>query len=396
MGPWKGQGENVKEGYETTLIPAYGRRRMLGLAEAYRELARSYEKNCTGLPVAGTNRRDELYWKRIMGQRQFVAENLLHMADAVRVLAEENVTYHAPSRKKTHMISNGLKKHGIYLHDIYLLEKKETVQLVLTMHAERTADFTTDDIAEVLSSFFHRTFVSAKENMFFITYEPEVYIFELKPPFRLSTGVASAIKEGEHCSGDNYLLYSPSASEEILAISDGAGSGEEAAADSEHVLELLEKYVDSGFSIAQAGALINGQFLMLCREQNMPTLDACHVDLENGVLRFVKYGAVAGYILRGKSATRIRGGGFPLGFVGKEESGEEEETYDLYEWDSIVMISDGVLECFGGEESFVESLRHTYREDSTEAANYLMRCALQKGRGRVRDDMTILYSTLLY
>lgn len=389
----------VKTGTETALLPAYGRRRILEMAEAYRELAHSYRKTSEKLLYTEeqneerTSRRDRLYRNEHINHHLLMAENLQDMADSMRLLANENITYHTPSQKKTNMIANGLKKHGIFLHDMYLMEKRATLQLVLTMHADRDADLTTEDIAEILSGFFHRAFVSAKENLFFVSYEPEVYVFEMRPPFRLRTGVSTAVKEDEKASGDNTFCYEISGGERICAISDGAGSGEEAYADSEQVLEWLEKYMDSGFGLERAAEIVNSHFITLRREQNMPTLDACRVDLENGTVAFVKYGAPASFIRRGSGVDRIDGSGFPLGFSLQNRRNEIKE-YDLFEWDSIVMISDGVLDCFGSEEDFEYVLRGACQDDPSEAANYLMQSALRAGKGRIRDDMTILFATL--
>jgi len=390
----------VKTGTNTTLLPAYGRRRMLALSEAYSELARSYRKmsECAlgerGSEEECMNRRERFYRSRSINHHLLMAENLQDMAESMRLLANENITYHTPSRKKTVMIKNGLKKHGIFLHDMYLMERGGILQLVLTMHAGRDADFTTEDIAEVLSGFFHRSFISAKENLFFVSYEPEVYVFEMQPPYLLKTGIATAVKESERISGDNTFFYEISGCEQLCAISDGAGSGEEAYADSERVLEWLEKYVDSGFDIERAAELVNGYYISLAKEQNMPTLDACRVDLESATAVFVKYGAPASYIRRGSSVEKVPGGGYPLGFCLQKEQAETVE-YDLFESDSIVMISDGVLECFEKEEEFLSALQGVSVREPKEAASHLMQCALHAGKGRVRDDITILFATLL-
>lgn len=390
----------MRTGTQTPLLPAYGRRRMLELSEAYGELARSYRRMSEGVPeesIGGKecgNRREKFYRSKSMNHHLLMAENLQDMAESMRLLANENITYHTPSRKKTAMIKNGLKKHGIFLHDMYLMEKRGILQLVMTLHAGRDADFTTEDIAEVLSGFFHRSFLSAKENLFFVSYEPEVYVFEMQPPYLLKTGIATAVKESEKISGDNTFFYEISGTEQLCAISDGAGSGEEAYADSEQVLEWLEKYVDSGFEIERAAELVNGYYLSLAKEQNMPTLDACRVDLESATAVFVKYGAPASYIRRGRNVEKIPGGGYPLGFCLSRNQACATE-YELIEADSIVMISDGVLECFEEEEEFLTALQGASGSDPKEAASYLMQCALHAGKGRVRDDITILFATLL-
>ena len=126
----------------------------------------------------------------------------------------------------------------------------------------------------------------------------------------------------------------------------------------------------------------------------MPTLDACVVNLESATAFFIKYGAPASYIRRGSSVEKIPGGGYPLGFCLNKGKAAATE-YDLIEEDSIVMISDGVLECFEREEDFLRALQGATGSDPKEAANYLMQCALHAGKGRVRDDITILFATLL-
>lgn len=390
----------MRTGTETTLLPAYGRRRMLELAEAYGELARSYRRMSenafreNGSENECSNRRERFYRSKSINHHLLMAENLQDMAESMRLLANENITYHTPSHKKTVMIRNGLKKHGIFMHDMYLMERRGIMQLVMTLQAGRDADFTTEDIAEVLSGFFHRSFISAKENLFFVSYEPEVYVFEIQPPYQLKTGIATAVKESEKISGDNTFFYEISGSEQLCAISDGAGSGEEAYSDSEQVLEWMEKYVDSGFDAKRAAELVNGYYISLAKEQNMPTLDACVVNLESATAFFIKYGAPASYIRRGSSVEKIPGGGYPLGFcLNKGKTAATE--YDLIEEDSIVMISDGVLECFEREEDFLRALQGATGSDPKEAANYLMQCALHAGKGRVRDDITILFATLL-
>ena len=101
----------VKTGTETALLPAYGRRRILEMAEAYRELAHSYRKTSEKLLYTEeqneerTSRRDRLYRNEHINHHLLMAENLQDMADSMRLLANENITYHTPSQKKTNLPS---------------------------------------------------------------------------------------------------------------------------------------------------------------------------------------------------------------------------------------------------------------------------------------------------
>ena len=52
------------------------------------------------------------------------------------------------------ILKNGLSKHGILLKEIFLLRRKGALQFVLTMRGQRNADYTTEDIAGVLTELF--------------------------------------------------------------------------------------------------------------------------------------------------------------------------------------------------------------------------------------------------
>ena len=196
-------------------------------------------------------------------------------------------------------------------------------------------------------------------------------------------------------------------------ISDGAGSGEEACRDSERVLELAEKYMDTGFAMTEVTDMVNSLFVAHGREQNMPTLDACIVDLLEGTVAFRKYGACDSFIRRKESIERIKTTGYPLGFSmrGAEEENEtdisfemlndiscdndkEECIYELNESDCLLMVSDGVLECFGDEKSLLKTFTTMEIKDPEEAANYLMQCTIRRCGGHISDDMTIMVGKL--
>lgn len=398
---------------EAKLLPAYGRKRILLLADAYRELSYSFRIMEEESPTGVMDRRELVFQKALRENRKIMEQRLQEMATYMEELAEESLTYSEPNARKVRILKNGLAKHGILLKEIYLIRRKGAMQFVLTMRGQRNADYTTDDIAEVLTEMFGFPLVSAKENLFFVAYEYDTYLYECKGRFEFQTGIASATKENEMVSGDNYLVYDVSGTKKVCMISDGAGSGEEACRDSERVLELAEKYMDTGFAMAEVTDMINSLFVAHGREQNMPTLDACIVDLLEGTVAFRKYGACDSFIRRKESIERIKNTGYPLGFCMREEETEKKEdlslgllndiscdneqeecVYELNESDCLLMISDGVLECFGDEKSLLKTFTSMEIKDPEEAANYLMQCTIRRCGGHIRDDMTIIVGKL--
>lgn len=393
---------------EAKLLPAYGRKRILLLADAYKELSYSFGELDAELPTGIMDRRELVFQKILHENRKIMQLRLKEMARSMEELAEESLSYSEPNSRKVRVLKNGLAKHGILLKEIFLLRRKGALHFVLNMRGQRNADYTTEDVAEVLTEMFGIPLVSAKENLFFVAYEYDTYVFESRGRFAFNTGIAMATKENEVASGDNTLVYDVTGTKKVCMISDGAGSGAEACRDSERVLELVEKYMDTGFDMQDVTDMVNSLFVAQGREQNMPTLDVGLVDLVEGTVAFRKYGACDSFIRRGENVERVKNTGYPLGFcVGnsencrrepgtdktdfsQEENCENNMVYELNEGDCILMISDGVLECYGDERSLLQTFAKIEINDAKEAANFLMQCTIRRCAGRIRDDMTIL------
>ncbi len=378
---------------EAKLLPAYGRKRILLLADAYKELSYSFREMEAESPTGIMDRRELVFQKILHENRRIMELRLKEMAKSMEELAEESLTYSVPNARKVRILKNGLAKHGILLKEIFLLRRKGALQFVVTMRGQRNADYTTEDIAEVLTELFGYPLISAKENLFFVAYEYDTYVFESRGRFEFKTGMAVATKENEAVSGDNCLVYEVTGTKKVCMISDGAGSGAAACRDSERVLELVEKYMDTGFTMQEAADMVNSLFVAQGREQNMPTLDVGVVDLVDGTMVFRKYGAYDSFIRREGVVERIKNTGYPLGF---HINGEEffDTTYELTEGNCVLMISDGVLECYGDEKSLLQTFAKMEIEDVEEAANFLMQCTIRRCAGRIRDDMTILVGKL--
>jgi serine phosphatase RsbU (regulator of sigma subunit) len=68
--------------------------------------------------------------------------------------------------------------------------------------------------------------------------------------------------------------------------------------------------------------------------------------------------------------------------------------YELGEDDYVLMLSDGVLECFSDEKALLKAFTGMEPATPREVANYLMQCAIRRCGGHIRDDMTILVGKL--
>ena len=57
------------------------------------------------------------------------------------------------------------------------------------------------------------------------------------------------------------------------------GSGEKASADSEKVLDLMEKMLEAGYNMDVAVNLVNSALIATSERQNMSTLDICNMEI---------------------------------------------------------------------------------------------------------------------
>ena len=109
------------------------------------------------------------------------------------------------------------------------------------------------------------------------------YVFMEGPRFIVLNGFAKAVKYNEIMSGDNYSIIESDKGKMTVLLSDGMGSGEKASADSEKVLDLMEKMLEAGYNMDVAVNLVNSALIATSERQNMSTLDICNMDLYSGM-----------------------------------------------------------------------------------------------------------------
>ena len=157
--------------------------------------------------------------------------------------------------------------------------------------------------------------------------------------YRVECARASAVKEDEEQSGDCINFFDNSCDYFYALLSDGMGSGKEAALTSRLAAVFLSKMLNAGNSKASALEMLNG----IVRNKGLEcfaTVDLLEIDLLSGQACFVKSGAAASYVLRGGSLFRIEADNCPVGITREIQS--EQISFELQENDVVVMLSDGV------------------------------------------------------
>ena len=225
---------------------------------------------------------------------------------------------------------------------------------------------------------------------FVIDKEPHSFILEKEPGFLALTGFARAIKESETVSGDNYAVLESEKGKLTVMLSDGTGSGEQAGRDSEQVLDLMEKFLEAGYSTDAAVKMINTALFAMGEDKNHPTLDICDVNLNSGSCELRKVGGAVTFLKRGREIEQLSESNLPLGIF--QQMQLQPMKRELRDGDYLVMVSDGVVDAFREldyENTMCVVLAEMKEQNPGELADKLLREALIAAGGRVKDDMTV-------
>lgn len=144
-------------------------------------------------------------------------------------------------------------------------------------------------------------------------------------------------------SGDAVNLFSNNQDFFYALISDGMGSGKEAAAISNLCSTFLEKMLRAGNRASTSLRMLNN--LILSRSQNSATecsstIDLVEFDLITGNAAFIKGGAAPSFVVRGSTVHRIQSGSAPIGIIRRLDT--KTTTFPLRPGDTVILISDGV------------------------------------------------------
>ena len=197
----------------------------------------------------------------------------------------------------------------------------------------------------------------------------------------VTIGVAIKRKNGERISGDSGLWFKDAGGRLYVLLSDGMGSGQEAARESSSAVRIVESLIKAGIAPAQALRMLNST--LFSRSDNVcTTVDLLTIDMFSGSSVFYKYGAAPSYILADGRVGRVTGCGYPAG--GRMEP-PEETRFMLREGNLAVLASDGVG---GSGRRRVSEFVSQYNGES--AKDFAVGILKNLGAREPEDDMTVM------
>lgn len=321
-----------------------------------------------------------------------VQSSLDEIAKIMTRMSHEIFEQTSMDKRKKNLIRRALRGEGIILlgaECVTDFRGRDKFTLTLATKKEKPIDATV--VAEILSILFEKNFQISGNSPSFVTQKEKGFVFVEEPLFVAFTGYAKAIKDKETYSGDNYSFFDLGNGYLQVLLSDGTGSGEEANLESSGILDLIEKFLEISYPLEGALRLVNGIWTLRGREWNNPTLDVCSVNLNDGECEFTKIGAAVSYRKHGSHVELVEGNCLPMGCFEAFELSKRHVS--LEPGDSLIMITDGILGGYlvnGEENGLCEYIEKLGEISPKEMAEKILQAAIYKGKGEIKDDMTVL------
>lgn len=207
------------------------------------------------------------------------------------------------------------------------------------------------------------------------------------PAYDCVFGLSSKPKGLSPISGDKHCIERLDGDRFIFAICDGMGSGEKASEKSETAIGLIENFYKAGFDSEIILSSVN-DLLSLEGDEIFSTIDACIVDLKNGIADFVKMGGASSYIRSEEGCQIIENDQLPVGVV--ESLSVKTQKAVLKSGDFITICSDGISDSFSSDGKLRDFILSQKSLNPQERADQLLEKALSFNSGYAVDDMTVL------
>lgn len=366
------------------------------------EVPVSFSKRCISLEYYVQEARRivevakvNLFWHNKMAEsRQVIAGQLSEVAHIIDDFSLDLYKSVGISEEEKQDLIYRLRTSHVIAKKIAVFEKRNGKQeIYLTCKMEKGKCITTKEAASLVSKITKKRFRAADGCKNVIPRDFETFVFVEDTNYKVLTGMARRLKDGESVSGDNYSFIYPDAGTVVMTLSDGMGTGEVAYRESESVVELLERFMEAGFKKESAIKLINSIMVLKSEEQMFSTIDMSVINLYTGTCDFIKMGASSTFIKRGEGVETINSTTLPVGIIDSIEY--ESISRRLVDGDFVIMVTDGIVDCIPGEEKeydlaqFIDTLKI---KNSKDIANEVLQYALDLNGGVPKDDMTVLVS----
>lgn len=186
-------------------------------------------------------------------------------------------------------------------------------------------------------------------------------------------------------TGDSYT-FERIGDKFLAALLDGMGAGMRAGESSGAATELISCFYRAGFDSQSVIAGVN-RFLKLPATENYSAADVVVCDLDTAAVDIIKIGSPPCFIKTTDTVLKIESNSLPIGVL--DEMRPFVTTKRLYPGQMLIMVTDGVSDCFSGDE-LPEYINGLSVFNPEKAVNAILTRALALSGGAPRDDMTAI------
>lgn len=285
-----------------------------------------------------------------------------------------------------------LRRHHMEMEDaVFLEDQNGMLQILVTVRSKWNGCVAAKEVAELAGRAIGKKMRLEGNGTKLLTDHYEVIRLSQDAQFKIFTGIARTVKAGNTISGDTFSIKELPDAKTACMLSDGMGSGVMAQQESCMVIELLEEFLEAGFSVQAAMRMVNTLFLTDMQNPSAVTADISLLNLYNGIVTFYKAGAAPSYLKRGSTIITIEESMLPAGMFAIEEL--EPKVHKLYQGDFLIMMTDGVLEALHAENK--DQMMKGYLSmlsvrSPQEMADRILNFAIDHEEDGLHDDMTVL------
>ncbi len=319
--------------------------------------------------------------KELLGEQMGGVSNLLMQ---IATETKNRVNY---DRTRETELMESLVFHNVLCTGAVIARQKDMVTVALTVS---TKDVDKETIEKVVSA-------SLKQNMCVERVEQTEssawvnVLLTVKPRYGVSFGVASVPKSGNEISGDTHTVTRTDNGKCIIALCDGMGSGTVAEQMSATSIGLVESFYRAGFDNDTILSCIN-RLLVGSGNEIFCAVDVVVLDLYNGLADFIKLGAPSGLVKNDGKVEIVNGSSLPLGVL--DEMTPSVTKKALIGGDAVVLVSDGVADCFRDPEAIARIFAEVSLNVPQSVAETILARALKKCDNKAPDDMTVLVAKM--
>lgn len=341
---------------------------------------------------------NEALKSRLIEGRSVVANQINNMSTTVAsILGDFNNNVNS-CLEIDKLLRKTLVKNKIRYNNIYsYTDRKGRLKIKIKIDSYDGENYCRKSIIPVISELV-RTPLSIAEDGCKINPETNECSVTIEEAYKynVSSYVSFNVKDGEKYSGDSYSFGQNKVGEYVTIVSDGMGSGPEAGLESEAAIELIEKFMEGGFSEATMLNAVNSIMGMkFSEDEKFTTLDMNSIDLYTGEIEFIKVGASMSFIKKGDEVEVINSSSLPFGIL--DDINITPIKKKVKQGDIIITISDGVIDVDKGnigDYSWIVDYLRGEQNNPELISREILELAKKKCDGKVLDDMTVVVSKL--